>query len=79
MTDLPALMARVVDRLESEPHDTIRGLRRRYYNYRGGFTLLEHLTPYALARNVKRLRRRGEAEHADKLEAAWRAANGWQS
>jgi len=26
--------------------------------------------------NVERLRRRGEIEHADKLNAAWRAAQG---
>ena len=60
-----------IDQLASEPHDTIPGLQRRYYD-RGSFVLLEHLTPRALA-DVERLRRRGEHEHADRLAAAWRA------
>jgi hypothetical protein len=69
------LVAAAFDRLVSEPHDTIPGLRRRYY-YRGGFVLLEHLTARGLAANIERLRRRGEPEHADRLAAAWKDANG---
>ena len=37
--------------LAKEPHPTIAGLRRRYY-YRGKFTLMEHLSPKALAWNI---------------------------
>jgi hypothetical protein len=69
------LVAIAIDQLASEPHDTIRGLRRRYY-YRGAFILLEHLTARGLAVNVARLRRRSEDEHADRLAAAWKDANG---
>jgi hypothetical protein len=70
---MKTLMASIFDKLENEPHDDISGLRRRYY-YRGGFWLLECLTPRGLAVNVERLRRRGEIEHADRLSAAWHAA-----
>jgi hypothetical protein len=69
------LVAAAFDRLASEPHDTIQGLRRRYY-YRGAFVLLEHLTARGLAVNVARLRHCGEGEHADRLAAAWKDANG---
>jgi hypothetical protein len=67
------LISAAIDQLSNEPHDTIPGLRRRYY-YRGSFVLLEHLTPRGLSTNVERLRRRGEAEHATRLEAAWNEA-----
>jgi hypothetical protein len=53
------------ERLAKEPHPTIAGLRRRYY-YRGKFTLMEQLSPKALAWNVKRLSRR-EPDHAARL------------
>jgi hypothetical protein len=72
------LVAAAFDRLTSEPHDTIQGLRRRYY-YRGDFVLLEHLTARGLASNVERLRRRGNPEHADRLATAWKDANGEDS
>jgi hypothetical protein len=55
------------------PGPAIAGLRRRYY-YRGAFVLMEHLSPKALAWNVKRLSRR-EPEHADRLSRAWHAAS----
>ena len=61
-----------VDLLANEPHDTIAGLKRRYY-YRGKFILMEHLSPKALDWNVKRLKRR-EPEHAARLSEAWNAA-----
>jgi hypothetical protein len=61
-----------IDKLANEPHDQIIGLKRRYY-YRGGFVLLEKLTPRGLAKNVERLRRRGESEQAARLVAAWLA------
>jgi hypothetical protein len=67
------LVTIAIDRLESEPHETIAGLRRRYY-YRGSFILLEHLSAKGLAFNVERLRRRGELEHAARLAEAWNAA-----
>jgi hypothetical protein len=63
--ELRALVVVAINRLANEPHDTVPGLRRRYY-YRGNFILLEHLSERALTVNVKRLRRRGEHEHADK-------------
>jgi hypothetical protein len=68
------LVATTFDQLAHEPHDTIQGLRHRYY-YRGNFVLLEHLTARALAANVERLRRRGVSDHADRLAAAWKDAN----
>jgi hypothetical protein len=68
------IIAITIDQLASEPHDTIPGLKCRYY-YRGSFVLLEHLSPRGLAVNAERLRRRGERDHADKLEKVWRAAN----
>ena len=61
-----------IERLANDPHDTIPGLRRRYY-YRGAFVLLEHLSARGLGLNVKRLRRRGEYDHADKLITAFNA------
>lgn len=64
------VMGEIFARLANEPHDTIPGLRRRYY-YRGAFVLLEYLSARGLAANVERLRRRGEHGHADKLAAAW--------
>jgi len=67
MTDLARLVGIVIEQLANEPHDTIPGLRRRYY-YRGNFVLLEHLTARGLAVNVARLRRRGEHDYADRLE-----------
>jgi hypothetical protein len=72
---LREVFAIAFDRLASEPHDTIPGLKRRYY-YRGSFILLERLSPRGLAVNVKRLRRRGEPEHANLLATAWKDANG---
>ena len=63
----------IIERLANEPHDTIPGLKRRYY-WRGAFVLAEHLTPRGLAANVARLRRRGENEHADLLAETWNAA-----
>jgi hypothetical protein len=69
------LLGIAIDLLANEPHDKISGLKRRYY-YRGGFVLLEKLTPRGLAKNIDRLRRRGEIEHADQLAAAWKDANG---
>jgi hypothetical protein len=68
-----ALIAIAIDQLASEPHDTIPGLKRRYY-YRGSFVLLEHLSPRGLAVNVERLRHCGEREHAERLAVAWGAA-----
>jgi hypothetical protein len=68
-TTMRSLMAGIFERLATEPHDTIQGLRRRYY-YRGAFVLLEHLSPRGLAVNVERLRRSGEHEHAEKLAVA---------
>jgi hypothetical protein len=64
------LLAAAFTALESRPHDTLGGLRQRYY-YRGSFILLEHLTPKGLATVIARLRRRGEHEHAEML-------HGWQ-
>jgi hypothetical protein len=50
-------------------------LHRRYY-YRGSFVLLEHLTPRGLETNARRLRQRGEFEHASKLdEQVWAQAH----
>jgi len=43
------------------------GLRPRYY-YRGNLVLLKHLTPRALSWAVAWLRRKGDAEHATRLE-----------
>jgi hypothetical protein len=68
-----ALVAIAIEQLATEPHDTILGLFRRYY-YRGNFVLLEHLTARGLAKNIERLRRRGEDEHAERLQAAWKAS-----
>ena len=72
MTDAIAM---AIDRLANEPHDTIQGLRRRYY-YRGNFVLLEHLTAHGLAVNVEQLRHRGDSAHAEALAVAWNDANG---
>jgi low affinity Fe/Cu permease len=77
MTDTAAMHAvvrEVIAQLEREPHDTILGLKRRYF-YRRNFVLLEHLTARGLAANVERLRRRGEGEHAHRLAAAWKHSN----
>jgi hypothetical protein len=70
---MKTLMGMAISQLESRPHPTLPGLRERYYDYRGSFTLLEHLTPKAIARNVARLRRKGEHEHAAALDA-WSTA-----
>jgi len=67
---MTAVMDAVFERLVNTRHDALEGLRERYY-YRGSFILLEHLSSKALAWNITRLRRRGEHEHAEKLEA-WR-------
>jgi hypothetical protein len=53
------VMAEVFRVLESRPHPKLPGLRERYY-YRGHFTLLEALSPKAVAWNVARLWRKGE-------------------
>ena len=66
---MKALFAEAFKQLESRPHATLPGLRERYY-YRGNFTLLEALSPKAVAWNVARLRRKGEHEHAARLEQA---------
>jgi hypothetical protein len=69
---MKALLAAAFAALESRSHDTLGGLRQRYY-YRGSFILLEHLTPKGLATNIARLRRLGEHEHAEKLQS-WQAS-----
>jgi hypothetical protein len=69
--EMKMLMGEVFRQLESDPHPTLPGLRRRYY-WRGNFRLIEYLTPKAVAWNVARLRRLGEHEHADRLQTAAR-------
>jgi hypothetical protein len=69
---MTALVTAAVNLLENTPHDTLNGLRQRYY-YRGGFILLEHLSPKALASNIARLRQRGKHEHAERLRT-WMAS-----
>ncbi len=70
--ELMTTLVRVaIEQLKNRPHGSLPGLRERYY-YRGNFVLLEALTPKAVAWNVAWLRRKGEHEHADRLDAAKR-------
>ena len=67
------LVAIAVECLANAPHETIPGLKRRYY-YRGNFVLLEWLSQKGLDTNIARLRKRGESEHAARLLEAWTTA-----
>ncbi|MFZ0457126.1 MAG: hypothetical protein WAM17_01510 [Rhodoplanes sp.] len=73
LAQMRQMVAIAIARLANAPHETIPGLKRRYY-YRGNFVLLEWLSQKGLDTSVASLRKRGEGAHADRLIEAWTAA-----